>query len=280
MNEDQIIARARQEVALRRAVSSSRPGPTTWLPMALIAATLLAFFAAPAPMYRKLLLAMGGVCGLRPGHSYFVGGLQLPLESRMMGIYGGFLLALGTLLVFRRAGARSLGGKPTVVILALMFTSMVADGVNSTLFEFGFPHLYAPTNALRLITGLLSGIAVAPFLLWLVGGVAGAETALRHEAVVRSPADLLPSLALAAAFALLVMSGPAAAYYPLAIIVVAGITAVLAGVALLVVLSLGGMAGRIVRPAQLVQPGAVALVLAFAILATTAAIRWSTVGPM
>ena len=94
MNEDQIIARAQRDVAARRlaAVEHRWGGPWRLLLPALVLAVLVAFLVAPAPLPRKLLLAMGGVCGLRPTHSYFVGGVQLPLEARMTGIYGGFLL--------------------------------------------------------------------------------------------------------------------------------------------------------------------------------------------
>src|SRR6266545_4250576 len=99
---EQVIARARQEIAARQAVQRVQAwgGVWRWLPPGLVVAVLLAFLAAPAPLPRKLLLAMGGVCALRPAHSYFAGNVQLPLESRMIGIYGGFMLTLALLLAF------------------------------------------------------------------------------------------------------------------------------------------------------------------------------------
>ena len=171
-NEEQIVARARQEVAARRSAvagrrSSAMGGSWRWLPPALLLATLVAFFSMPGPLPHKLFLAMGGVCSLRPSHSYFAGTLQLPLESRMTGISGGFLLTLAVLLLLGRLGARRLGGRASLGLLALMFATMVFDGLNSTLAELDLPHLYAPTNLLRLAIGLLSGIALAPLLVWL-----------------------------------------------------------------------------------------------------------------
>ena len=81
---DQIIARAQGEVASRRAAGRERRwgGRWPWLLSTLVLAVLVAFLAAPQPLPRKLLLAMGGVCGLRPAHSYFAGGIQLTIESR------------------------------------------------------------------------------------------------------------------------------------------------------------------------------------------------------
>ena len=126
MNEDQIVARAQRDVAERRKAAVERRwgGPWRWLLLFLVLTVLVIFLAAPAPLPRKLLLAMGGVCGLRPAHSYFVGGVQLPLEARMIGIYGGFLLTFVVLLACQRLGARRLGSPLVIGILAICFMSM------------------------------------------------------------------------------------------------------------------------------------------------------------
>ena len=130
---DQILARARGEVASRRAAGVDRRwgGRWAWLLPALVLAVLVAFLAAPQPLPRKLLLAMGGVCGLRPAHSYFAGGIQLPIESRMVGIYGGFLITLTMLLALGRFRAKRLGSRPTIMLLVAFFASMAIDGVRS-----------------------------------------------------------------------------------------------------------------------------------------------------
>ena len=277
VNEDQIIARARQEVAARQMQVAEQQwgGRWRWLLPALVLAVLIAFIATPAPLPRKLLLAMGGVCALRPAHSFFAGGVQLPLESRMTGIYGGFTLTLIVLLAFRRLGARRPSSKLVIGILVLFFTSMAFDGINSTLAELGLPHLYRPTNMLRLLTGLLSGIAIAPVLVWLLGIVAVPRTDAPPRAVVRSFWELAALLALNAGFAALVVDGRAAFYYPTALISVLGVVGVLAIVALLVILAISGLAGRVTHLRQVMAPGALALLVAFAVLASTAAARWA-----
>jgi uncharacterized membrane protein len=277
MNEDQIIARAQRDVAARRRAAVERRwgGPWRWMLLAIVLAVLVAFLAAPVPLPRKLLLAMGGVCGLRPAHSYFVGGVQLPLEARMTGIYGGFLLTFIVLLAFRRLGARRLGGRFAIGILALFFASMALDGLNSTFTDLGLAHFYESTNLTRLLTGLLSGIAIAPFLLWLLSVVATPREPGVTHAVVRSPWELAAPLAINAIFAALILDGRAAFYYPISLISVVGIVGVLAITALLVILVISGLAGRVTQVRQVVAPGALALLVAFMILAATATARWT-----
>jgi len=277
MNEDQIITRAQRDVAARRlaALEHRWSGPWRWLLPALVLVVLVVFLAAPAPLPRKLLLAMGGVCGLRPAHSYFVGGVQLPLEARMTGIYGGLLLTFVVLVACRRLGARRLGSPLVIGILVVFFLSMAFDGVNSTLAELGLPHLYPPTNMFRLLTGLLSGIAIAPCLLWLLGMVATPREPGVAPAVVRSPWELVAPLAINAIFAALVLDGRAAFYYPIALVSVMGIVGVLAITALLVILAISDLSGRITHVRQVVAPGALALLIAFVVLAATATARWT-----
>ncbi len=282
MNENQIVARARQEVAARQRETSERrwSNPWRWLLPALVLAVLIAFIAAPAPLPRKLLLAMGGVCGLRPAHSYFVGGVQLPLEARMTGIYGGALLTFAVLMACGRLGARRLGSPLLIGILAIFFMSMAFDGVNSTLAELGMPHLYPPTNLLRLLTGLLSGMAIAPVLLWLLSVVATARDQDAPRAVVRAPWELVAPLAINAIFAALVLDGRAVFYYPIGLLSVAGIVGVLAITALLVILAISGLSGRVIYVRQVVAPGALALLVAFAILGATATARWTFIAAL
>ena len=280
-NEEQIVARARQEVAARRSAVTDRRsvapvGIWRWLPPALLLAALVAFFSMPGPLPHKLFLAMGGVCSLRPSHSYFAGNLQLPLESRMTGIYGGFALTLAALLLFGCLGALRLGGKVSLGLLALMFATMVFDGLNSTLAELDLPHLYAPTNLLRLATGLLSRIALAALLVWLWGMVGAPRTGAARRSVLRSPWELLALLALNAEFAGLVVAGHVAFYYPVVLISVVGVIGMMAGVLMLVILPMAGLDGRVTRPGQIAVPGMVAVLLAIVVLAGTAVLRWTT----
>ncbi len=270
---EQVVARARTEVSERARRAAQRRWGGVWprLPAALVLTALAAFLLAPWPLREKLLVAMGGVCVLRPSHSYFAGGTQLPLEARMTGIYGGFTLAIVLLLAFRRVGARRLATTPVISVLGLGFAAMVFDGVNSTLAEAGLPHLYTPRNALRLATGLLSGTALAPVLLWLLNTVAVPGTRAAERSVLRSPWEV----GVSALFAALVVSEHPLSYGPVALLSVAGVVALATSAALLLVVLVGGLDGRITHRRQLLAPGGVALLLALGLLARAATVRWT-----
>lgn len=280
MQEEQIIAQAQQLVAARREQRNA-PGSSIWarVLLGLILAMLLAFLLYPTPLPQKLLLAMGGVCGLRPAHSYFAGDVQLPLEARMTGMYGGASITVAWLLLRRRLGATRVGTRAVLGLLALMFLSMVADGVNSTATDLGLSHLYTSTNLTRIITGLLSGVSMAAVLAWVVA-IKARPPVPQPAALFDHPRDLLPPLGLCALFGLLVVSQQPWAYYPVAVLSVGGLALALAGALILPIIVISGRGERITAPYQLIVPGAVALLLALAILATLAVMRWSMIGPI
>lgn len=282
MQENYILARAQQEVAARR-VAEIEQRWGGWKRWALLGGVLIllgGFVAAPGTLPQKLLWSMGGVCNLRPSHSYFAGDVQLPLEARMIGIYGGFMITVLLLLGFGRWEARRLGSPLTIGLLAVMFGSMAFDGVNSTLMEVKLPYLYTTTNSIRLVTGLLSGIAMAPFMVWVANLVLLPRMPRDARTVVRGPWELLVLIAVNAVFGALIMSGLSWLYYPLALLGVGGIIVSLAGVLLLPIVTLSNVAGRITHSRQLVAPASLALILTFAALAGLAALRWATVGPL
>ena len=95
------------------------------------------------------------------------------------------------------------------------------------------------------------------------------------RAVLRSPWELLVPLTINAGFAALIVSGQALAYYPIALASVGGVVGVLTIVALLVVVAISGLAGRVTRLGLLARPGALALLIAFAVVGGTAALRWT-----
>lgn len=192
----------------------------------------------------------------------------------MIGIYGGFLLTLMVLVAQRRFGARSVGPRRTVLVLLLFFASMVVDGINSTLAEVHMSHVYTPTNPVRLITGVLAGTVLAFLVVWLLGVQIVPREGRVVTALVPSLHALLLPLGIGGLFVLLVLAQQAWLYYPLALLGVGGIIIALASVALLVILSLSRLDGHITHWQQVVTPGVLALLVAFVVLAGTAALRW------
>jgi uncharacterized membrane protein len=279
MNEEQIIELAKRRVGERR-VERAQLHWNRKLALVLSALdvlVLIGFLAMPTPLPAKLLLAMSGICALRPSHSYYAGATQLPLEARMLGIFAGALLTFLALLAFRRVGAKHLGSRVTIGLLTLAFATMVFDGVNSTLENLGQPHLYAPSNGLRLATGLLAGLVVGVLLTWLLGTIAAPRTNTARRAVIDRSWEPVVLLVVLALFYWAVVQEHPLGYYPLALLGVVGVVAVLAATVLLFILSRRGFAGR-TRPRQLLAPGALALLVAFAFIASAAALRLSVHG--
>lgn len=107
-----------------------------------------------------------GVCHRIVERSFSVAGQPFPLCARCTGIYLGFLATAAT--SFLRGNRRPTAFPPPGVLLFLLLFFLIAgvDGLNSYLAFFpNLPHLYAPHNVLRLLTGALEGIALAAFLL-------------------------------------------------------------------------------------------------------------------
>jgi uncharacterized membrane protein len=100
-----------------------------------------------------------GLCHQLPERSFFGGGVQAPVCARDTGIYIGFCVALALIALLHRPERRR--GFPTVwgwIAFSLMIGSMALDGGTQLV------GLRASTNELRLMTGLLSGFAIAMLL--------------------------------------------------------------------------------------------------------------------
>lgn len=134
-------------------------------PLIVFGATALGFvillFALPGSLNDKLMLLSTGACAQRPAHSYFMAGMQLPMEGRMVGIFGGFALTLFFLWFIGRGRAFHQPPLPVMIVLMAMVGTMAFDGLNATAFDMNLPTLYTPQNWLRLTTGVLSGIGLA-----------------------------------------------------------------------------------------------------------------------
>ncbi len=148
--------------------------------------------------------------------------------------------------------ARRLAGRPGIVGLGLLAGVMVADGTNSLLVDLRAPYLYTPSNPLRLGTGLAAGMAVAPLLLWLVGRVALPPTGLSPGVLMHGWSRWIAPAVILVGFAGLVVSGRVELYYAAALLSVGGVVTLISGALLLVVLFVSGLAGRVVRPTDLI----------------------------
>lgn len=101
------------------------------------------------------------VCHQLPERSFWVGGHYLPVCARDTGVYIGFFF--GYLLLSMRK--KEACGPPNLWMTLFMTTPMIVDGVTQ------FIGLRTSTNELRLLTGLLFGVALAPFLVYSLAQV-------------------------------------------------------------------------------------------------------------
>jgi len=242
---------------------------------ALAALIIGLFLIAPWSFEDKARAALHGLCAQTPSHSFTFGDQRLPFDGRMTGIYGGFLFT-AAFFVFR--GRTRVFGLPPLRVLAvlgLFVAAMAVDGFNSFLLDLRVWHAYAPHNDLRLATGILTGIALATTIWFLVGSTLWRDG---HGDPRTPPVGGLGDLALVVAvqvpFALLVRSEVAWAYAPLAMALLVSAVLAVGAIGLVIVVLLRRQDATFTTAAQLRAPAAGALLLAFAAMAAIAGARY------
>ncbi len=159
------------------------------------------------------------VCHQLPSHSYAAWGMTLPLCARCTGQYLGALVMLASTLWL---GGRTIQRFPTrsgLVLLGILVLAWVVDGFNSYLEFLGLPHLYAPRNLLRLITGMGEGVALMA-MFWPIFSQATWATQGRRRVCAR---HLLLTLGIAWALALFIHFGDARIRYTLGLVSTFGV---------------------------------------------------------
>jgi uncharacterized membrane protein len=197
----------------------------TFAQMALVVGIVVYSFAMPGDLRFKLDAMGFGVCHQIDSHSYTIGGHQLPLCARCSGMYLGALASVGLLAALRRRSSR-LPGTPMFALLGVFFGVMVLDGINSTMQTFGVG-IWTSTNLLRLLTGALAGIAIVFPLYPMFNLTVWHPEATRHDRVIERPLELVGYMAGAGLLVALVLDGSDWLYYPLALLSIIGMLALL-----------------------------------------------------
>ncbi|MEA2595585.1 MAG: hypothetical protein QOF01_2054 [Thermomicrobiales bacterium] len=216
----------------------------------VVSLIVLLFLAAPWSLEHKAHAALHGLCAQRPSHSFMLGSDRLPFDARMTGIYGGFLGAAIYLGIRRRYRAAALPSWPTCAVLALFVGAMAVDGFNSLLLDMGWRHYYEPDNRLRLLTGLMTGVALASAVFLLLGMVLWKRPRLDSR-VVRGGWEPFVMMALQVPFALAVMSGWSWLYVPMTLALLGTAVAVVSAIALVVVVMARTADNSFEEPGQL-----------------------------
>ncbi|HEV2527222.1 MAG TPA: DUF2085 domain-containing protein [Thermomicrobiales bacterium] len=252
-------------------ITAPRPA-FAWLPGGIVTVALLAiaalFLALPGTIATKAHIALHGLCAQTPGHTFAVGGLPLPLDARMMGIYGGFAVAAAWLVARRRLAAAALPRWPVGLVLVGGIAVMGVDGTNSLLRDLGLPYGYEPHNLLRVATGALAGVSLAAALCWLVASTLW-RTPRQHEAAIGSLGEWVRVALAAVGLVFLVPLAPGWAYGVVAgALVMAGllVVATIALVALLMIRRQEGLYGTFVEARRPALSALVTGVLAMAMI--------------
>jgi uncharacterized membrane protein len=236
---------------------------------AMVAAGL--FLLLPGDVRHKAHLLLQGVCAQRPSHSFQFSGQPLPVDARMTGIYlGAAASLLWHLLILRGEFAGRLT-RGVWALLGLGIAVMMLDGFNSLAADLQLPSPYTSTNLIRVVTGLLAGVAIGTFL-----GHLATITLTRRPKGGWKPAPvamLAPPLAIGAFACSLAMSGLPPLALPLTWLILVSVLAILwVMTSVLVSLALGRAWG-FARPQERDETLAIALLAACALLVGLAAWR-------
>ena len=194
-----------------------------------IAVLLAGLFLSPAGLLGKADAIGYAVCHRIAVRSFHLGERQLPLCARCTGTFLGVIVGVAILILAGRGRSAVWPSKKLFAVLLFTAVPWGLDGVNSYASILPqLPHLYEPQNWLRLTTGTLLGLGLAPIFLpavnqslWKAGSDVPALKSFR---------ELLLYFLAAPVLILLVLWENPIVLYPLALLSTVGILFLLTGV--------------------------------------------------
>lgn len=241
---------------------------TYWLWYTLGVAGALTFLFWPGGFADKARVVLHGLCAQTPSHSFTLGGVMLPFDARMTGIYGG---AISTLVILAGQGRILFSGLPPLRVMALLAAfvlALAADGFNSFFTDLGLWHPWTPRNELRLITGFGTGTSLAIVLTWLIGSTVWRVSS--RERVVRSLREVALYWIPFMPWALIMMSGASWLYVPISMILMLSAWTVMTLLALSMVLLALRWDDRVRAARHLHIPGTIAALVGLVVMLTLA----------
>jgi uncharacterized membrane protein len=246
----------------------------TFPQMLIVSGIVFYTLAMPGDLKFKLDAAGFGVCHQIHTHSFYIGGHQLPLCARCTGIYLGAIVGLMLLSRLRKRSVRLPAGA-MLPVLGLFFVSMVADGLNSTAQAIGPAGLWDTNNITRIVTGALSGLAVSFFFFPVFNMSLWQREARNRESVLDHPFQLLGYVLVAGVAVALVLDGGSWLYWPIALLSMAGVFALLTMANTMLVLMAARREGAARTASQLVTPVLVGFAITLVMLTLLALFRAS-----
>lgn len=213
----------------------SRPWLPLWATAIVLLVIAVTLLTPPDSLLSKCDAVGYAICHRIPERSFYLAGRQLPLCARCTGTYLGALTGFMTMWALGHRRASNLPPTKAIVLLVGFIASMGVDGLNSYLSFFpNAPHLYEPSNLLRLTTGTLNGLALSIIVLPVFNFTLWREANPRRS--IRNFRELAVVVALAAMLVLLVQAELDFLLYPLAIVSTLGVLVMLTAVNTMIIL--------------------------------------------
>jgi uncharacterized membrane protein len=241
------------------------PGYRRYLFPLTFGVLFLAFFAAPWPLSHKAHAVLHGLCAQVPSHTLQLGGQALPFDARMTGIYGGFLVTGIYLCAHSRYRATRLPSWRSIAVLVSFVGVMAVDGTNSFLRDMLLWHPYTPDNRLRLATGLLTGVALAIAITFLLASTLWRKP-LVTQPVINGPRELLLITALQVPFAVACTSTLGFLFVPITVYLLSAAVLALTGLMLATVVLLKRTDCSFAGVAEIQTSAFIALLLALGVI--------------
>ncbi|MDQ2884554.1 MAG: DUF2085 domain-containing protein [Chloroflexota bacterium] len=238
-----------------------------------LALLALLIFLPGGSLLDHLRWLVSGICAQMPTHSFYPAGERLPLCARNTGIYLGFMVTLLTLYASGRGRVQRLPTKSITIALGCGIAALGIDGLNSLALDLGLPHLYQPSNLLRLATGLATGLALAAFTLPLLNRLFWCEFNERRS--FASWGDMLRFLPVLAFCFIAVSTQSAPGLYPIALLSTTGVLMALSCVNLICLVAVSKRDESFASYRELLPFFSVAFLLAIGELLLLAQLKFS-----
>lgn len=219
------------------------------------------------------------ICHRITERSFTIAGRQFPLCGRCTGMYLGVFLIF--LLLWLNGRLRQSGIPPLSLLLVLFgFVAIMGiDGINSYLHFFpNAPHLYAPRNWLRLLTGmgtgLMMGLIIVPALMQTLW------RDISYEPVISTFRELGGIVLVGGTAVLLLLSNQPAINYVMAVASTIGLLLIVMSLNVVFLLIIFRRDGRAINWRQTIVPLTIGLILAIIELSIISTLRFNWTGTM
>lgn len=216
------------------------------------------------------------VCHRIDLRSFQLGVRQLPLCARCSGMYLGALTTLAYYL-WRRPKAGLYPDRRVRIVLVIFGLIWAVDGLNSYLHLFpSAPHVYPPSNTLRVITGAMIGVSLATLIYPAFNQLSWKDW--KPEAILSTSSEQVHLFILILGIIISVSSGNPLILYPLAILSALSVLVLLTTVYSTVVFTLQRKQTQATTWRELLLPIMLGLTLAIAQIAVIDIVRYWLTG--